>query len=94
MEIRGKIKEISELQVANANFSYKVLILDTTWKRGEQTMINSAKLQFINEKAELLEGFKVGDEVKVRFNVFGDEKIVKGRKLFIQNLNANRIEWI
>ncbi len=94
MEIRGTIKEIKPLRVVNANFSYRELILDTTWQKGQTTMKNLAKIQFCNARASLIDEFEAGDKVKINFNVYGKENTIKGKKIFSQNLNANYIELI
>lgn len=94
MEIRGTIKEIKPLVVANANFSYREVILDTTWLKGKSVMQNSAKIQFCNERIALLDEFEIGDKVKINFNVYGKEAEINGKKCFFQNLNANYIELI
>ena len=68
MEIQGKIKLIKEVQEISATFKKRELIL-TTDEQYPQTL----SVEFIQDKTDLLNNFKVDQSVKVGINLRGRE---------------------
>jgi hypothetical protein len=52
---------------------------------------NPVKFEFAQEKAHLLEGFQLGDEVTVRFTIAGREYVRDGQTLYFVVLLADDI---
>jgi hypothetical protein len=83
VEISGKIKEIFEEQTFNSGFK-KVEFVVTTQEQYPQDL----KLELIQDKTDLINGFNKGEEVKAQVNLRGNE--YNGR--YFVNLQAWRLE--
>lgn len=95
MEIHGIIRSIGEVQQKTADFSIVEVDLDiSTYQQGScKKYENYARVQFTNERVNLLTGFMTGERVKVRYNIKGNYYTnVNGDAFFAQNLNATKIE--
>ena len=68
MEIQGKIKLIKKVQEISATFKKRELII-TTDEQYPQTL----SVEFIQDKTDLLNNFKVNQSVKVGINLRGRE---------------------
>lgn len=68
MELTGTIKKISDLQTFNSGFQKKELVLLT-----EEQYPQPINIEFLSEKVDLLNTYKVGDKVKVHINIRGRE---------------------
>ncbi len=69
MEITGKIKAIGiETEVGSSGFKKRDLIVTTDEKYPQHISI-----QFVQDKCEYLDTYKIGDDVKVEFNLRGRE---------------------
>lgn len=94
LEITGKIIEINPTMQVSERFKKRIFILDITEETNGQTYTNYASLQASQNKCEVLDGYKVGDEVKVSFNVRGNRWEKDGKVNYITTLDAWRIERI
>ncbi len=68
MDIVGKIYEISEEQQVTESFRKREFVLEHTEKSLYTEYI---KFELTNDRCDLLNDFKVGDEVEVGFNIRG-----------------------
>lgn len=97
MELHGIIKSVGEVQQKTADFSIVEVDLDiSTYQQDTgKKFENYARVQFMNEKINLLMNFSIGDRVKVRYNIKGNYYTnAEGKPFFAQNLNATKIERI
>lgn len=69
MNIRGQIKTIGETKVFGSNGFRKRDLVITTNEKYPQNIL----LEFIQDKTELLDRFKAGDEISVAINLRGRE---------------------
>ena len=83
MEIVGKIKVINETQTFDSGFQKREIVVTT-----EETYPQDIKLEFTKDKCSILDQYKVGQDVKVSFNLRGNEYNDK----YYVNLQAWRIE--
>ena len=83
-ELEGKIHLINEIQTFNSGFSKREFVVEAQDGRFSQMI----KFECVKEKTSLTDGFKVGDEVKVAFDIRGNE--YNGR--YFVNLNAWKVE--
>jgi len=67
-DVQGTIKVIGETQVVSEKFSKREFVLTT----GEQYP-QHLPMQLTQAKCDLLDGFKIGDEIKVYYNLRGRE---------------------
>ena len=83
-DITGSIKEIFEVKTFANDFKKQEFLLTTLSEKYPQNIIFGC----LKDKIEILESFKVGDIVKVYFDISGREW---NDKYFV-NLNAWKIE--
>lgn len=69
MEITGRIKLITDTQTFGSGFTKRECVITTTDDKYPQDI----KLEFIKERCDLLDAYKLGDEVEVSFNIRGNE---------------------
>ena len=65
-KITGKVHEILDLETFGSGFQKRSLILETNPQYPQYPNI-----EFVQDKIDLLDHYKVGDEVTVHFNVNG-----------------------
>ena len=89
MEVIGKIKLVSETQAFGANgFQKRELVVTTDDQYPQMIMI-----EFVQDKCDLLNNYKVGQDVKVSINLRGREWInPQGEAKYFNSLTGWRIE--
>ena len=70
MEVNGKIKVIGETQTFGSGFTKKELVITTDDQYPQHIAID-----FVKDKCDLLNGYSVGQNVKVSINLGGREWI-------------------
>ena len=83
-ELTGKIKVINDTQTFDSGFQKREFVVTTNDPNYPQDI----KLELIKDKCSVLDTYKVGQDVKVSFNLRGNE--FKGK--YYVNLQAWRIE--
>lgn len=68
MEIKGSIKVLKATREISEKFKLRELVITT-----EDTYPQDVPIQFTNIGCELLDKFKVGDNVDIEFNIKGKE---------------------
>ena len=68
MEIQGSIKLIGDVQEISSTFKKRELVVTT-----EEQYPQTISVEFVQDKTDLLSGFKVGQNVKVNINLRGRE---------------------
>lgn len=91
MEVQGKIKVIRETQeIGNKGFLKRELVVTT-----EEQYPQDILIEFVQDKCDILDKYKVGDNVKVGINLRGREWInPEGEAKYFNSLNGWRIEKI
>ncbi len=88
MELTGTIKKISDLQTFASGFQKKELVLLT-----EEQYPQPINIEFLSEKVDLLNQYKVGDKVKVHINIRGREwTSPQGEVKYFNSITAWRME--
>ena len=89
LETTGKLIEIYPTQEINDRFKKREFVVEV----GENAQYpNYAKFQLVQNKCEDINAFKVGDMVKISFDIRGGKWEKDGRVNYITNLQAWRIE--
>ncbi len=89
MELQGRIKHISAIQTFGANGFQKREVVITTEEQYPQFII----FEFTQDKCSLLDTFRIGQLVKISFNVRGREWInPQGEAKYFNSLQGWRIE--
>lgn len=89
MEITGKIKHIGEIQSIGANSFRKRELVVTTDEQYPQHIL----VEFQQDKCDVLNSYKVGEEVKVSINLRGREWVnPEGEAKYFNSIQGWRIE--
>jgi hypothetical protein len=89
MEVIGKVKLIGDVQTfGSAGFRKRELVVTTDEQYPQMIMI-----EFLQDKVDLLNNYKVGQEVKVSINLRGREWInPQGEAKYFNSITGWRIE--
>jgi hypothetical protein len=89
MEVTGKIKKIDETKTfGNNGFRKREMVVTTEEQYPQMIMI-----EFVQDKCDLLNNFKVGDDVKVSINLRGREWVnPQGETKYFNSITGWRIE--
>lgn len=91
MELEGKIKLIKETETFRTNGFQKRDIVITTDDQYPQDVV----FQFIQDSVDLLDNYKIEQEVKIKFNIRGKEwTSPQGEVKYFNTLQGWRIESI
>lgn len=90
MEVTGKIKVINPAQQVSASFKKREIVV-TTEEQYPQHII----MDFVQDKTDLLDNYKVGEQVKVSVNLRGREWVSpQGETKYFNTIQGWRIERI
>ncbi len=89
MELQGKIKMIDETkEYGNNGFRKRELVITTEEQYPQVIMI-----EFVQDKTDLLNSYKVGQDVKVSINVRGREWVnPQGETKYFNSIQGWRVE--
>jgi single-strand DNA-binding protein len=85
MEIEGSVKLIFETQTFNSGFQKREFVITT-----KEQYPQDIKFELVKDRIDLVDAYNVGDDLKVHFNIRGNEY---NGKYFV-NLQAWRIEAV
>jgi sulfur relay (sulfurtransferase) DsrF/TusC family protein len=84
----GRLHEIFDEQQVSEKFRKREFVLEVV----DGQYPEHIKFQLVQDKTALIDPFKVGDEVKIAFNLRGRGFNKNGQMLYFTNLEAWRIE--
>lgn len=89
MEVTGKIKHLHETQTVGANnFRKRELILETI-----EQYPQFLKIEFVQDKCDTLNNYKVGQEVKIAINLRGREWVSpENETVYFNSIQGWRID--
>jgi translation initiation factor IF-3 len=88
MEVTGKIKVIGTTQNVSASFQKRQLVVTT-----EEQYPQFIEINFVQDKCDLLNSYKVGDAVKVSINLRGREWVnPQGETKYFNDIQGWRVE--
>ncbi len=91
MEVTGKIKKIDETKTYGNNGFRKREIVITTDEQYPQMLL----IEFVQDKCDLMDNFKVGEEIKVSINLRGREWInPQGEAKYFNSIQGWRVEKV
>ncbi|MFT5847043.1 MAG: hypothetical protein ACJARX_000325 [Psychroserpens sp.] len=89
MEVQGKVKMIGETQTFGSNGFRKRELVVTTEEQYPQHIL----VEFVQDKTDLLDSYKVGQPVKVNINLRGREWVnPQGETKYFNSVQGWRIE--
>ena len=90
MEVTGKVKVINPVQQISATFNKRELVVTTDEQYPQHILI-----EFGGGKSDLLDPYKVGEEVKVHINLRGREWVnPQGETKYFNSIQGWRIERV
>jgi phosphoglucomutase len=91
MEVSGKIKVINETQTFGTSGFRKREVVITT----NEQYVQSLLIEFTQDKCDLLNNYKVGDEVTIAVNLRGKEWLnPEGKKKYFNSINGWKIQKV
>lgn len=88
MDVTGKVKVINETQNVSASFKKRELVVTTEEQYPQHILI-----EFQQDKCDILNNYKVGDNVKVSINLRGREWVnPQGESKYFNSIQGWRIE--
>ena len=87
-DVTGRLHEIFDEQQVSEKFRKREFVLEV--QDGQYP--EHIKFQMVQDKTSLIDPFKMGDEVKVTFNLRGRGFNKNGQMLYFTNLEAWKIE--
>jgi hypothetical protein len=91
-ELVGKLIAVYDTVQRSESFRTREFVIEKTDVIGGRTITNYVKFQCVQDKTALPDRFKLGDEVKVFFNLKGSKWEKNGNTNYITNLDAWRME--
>ncbi|MCB0698064.1 MAG: DUF3127 domain-containing protein, partial [Chitinophagaceae bacterium] len=79
-------------QQVSERFKKREFVLETAEEINGNVYTNYAKMQLVQNKCEIIDNYKLGDMIKVNFNIKGNKWERDGNVNYITNLDAWRIE--
>ena len=91
MEVQGRIKMVGETQTFGSNGFRKREIVVTTEEQYPQHIM----VEFVQDKTDLLDSYKVGQQVKININLRGREWVnPQGETKYFNSIQGWRIEAV
>ena len=92
LQVTGKIVVIEPTNVVSDKFKKREFILSIEENINGNIYTNYAKMQLVQQKCDMMDKFKEGDNVTVSFNIKGNKWEKDGKVNYITNLDAWKIE--
>src|SRR6476646_4888480 len=86
-EATGRLHEIFDEQQVSEKFRKREFVLEVQ----DGAYPEHIKFQLVQDKTSLVDAFRIGDEVKVTFNLRGRGFNKNGQMLYFTNLEAWRV---
>lgn len=93
-EAQGRLVAIYQTVQRSEKFRTREFVIEVTEELRERTITNYIKFQLVQDRTTIMDSFKVGDTIKVQFNIKGSKWERDGQTNYISNLDAWRVEQI
>jgi single-strand DNA-binding protein len=87
-EVQGRLHEVYDEAQVSEKFRKREFVLEIP----DGSYTQYVKFQLTQDKCSVLDQYKVGDEVKVTFNLSGKPFTKNGTTMYFTNLSAWRVE--
>jgi len=91
-DVTGKLIAINPVVQRTESFRVREFVIETSEDVNARIITNYIKFQATQDRCDILERFKLGDTVKVHFNLRGNKWEKNGQVSYFTNLDAWRIE--
>lgn len=93
MELQGILVQKGQTQNISDNFKKREFAIETSEQGANgATFTSYAVFQLMQDKCTVLDGYNVGDSIKVSFNIKGNKSEKDGVTRYFNNLSAWKIE--
>ncbi len=92
LEVTGKLLVKYDTQQVSEKFKKREFVLELAEEINGNIYTNFAKMQLVQNKCDIIDRFKEGDQVRVSFNIKGNKWERDGKVNYITNLDAWRVE--
>lgn len=90
-DLSGKLIEKYDV-VHRGSFATREFVVEKTTEYNGKTISNYIKFQCVQDRTAIVDNIKIGDEIKVHFNIRGNRWERDGKVSYFTNLDAWRIE--
>lgn len=87
-EVQGRLHEIFDEVQVSEKFRKREFVLEIP----DGSFTQHVKFQLTQDKCSVIDQYKIGDEVKVNFNLSGKPFTKNGTTMYFTNLQAWRVE--
>ena len=91
-EASGRLVAVYETVQRSERFRTREFVIETTENIRDRTINNYVKFQLVQDRTELIDRYRTGDNIKVQLNIKGSRWEKNGQTNYITNLDAWRIE--
>ncbi len=91
-EITGKLIAVYNIVQRSETFKTREFVIENNEENGGRVFTSYVKFQCVQDRTSIPDKFKMGDNVKVSFNIRGTRWNKNGVDNYITNLDAWRIE--
>lgn len=91
-EAQGRVVAMYETVQRSEKFRTREFVIEITEEIRDRTITNYVKFQLVQDRTTMIDSYKVGDLIKVQFNIRGSKWEKNGQVNYISNLDAWRIE--
>ena len=91
-EVTGKLVAVYDTVQRTETFKVREFVIEKSEEISGRVITNFIKFQCIQDKTEMPGKYKLGEEVKVQFNLKGNRSERDGRVNYFTNLDAWRME--
>lgn len=92
LEVTGKLVQKNDTQQVSEKFKKREFVVELAEEINGNIYTNFAKFQLVQAKCEVLDRFREGDQITVKFNIKGNKWERDGKVNYITNLDAWRVE--
>lgn len=92
-EIGGKLIAVYNTVQRSETFKTREFVIENSEESNGRVFTSYIKFQCTQDRTSLLDKFKIGDNLKVHFNLRGSKWSKEGKDNYITNLDAWRIEY-
>lgn len=93
-EITGKLIEKYDAVQVTDRFRKREFVLETRENVGTSEFVETIKFQLTQDRCDLIDSIRVGDDAKVAFNVRGRRWEKNGQVNYFNNLEAWKMEKV
>ena len=91
-EAQGRLVAVYETVQRSEKFRTREFVIEINEEIRDRTITNYVKFQLVQDRTAIIDNYKIGDTIKVHFNIRGSKGDRNGQTSYISNLDAWRIE--